>query len=224
MAMDWGKLLQTGLTLARNHSNDRQQGRQNAAQFQQGQNSQAIAQNNAQNNVMLQMAQMELLRKQFEQASRQTNARQAAQGGVMANVQDVSIQRPSHITNIPISGGMRPSAMGANGRAAGQAMSNQALASLLEGQSFMPLNPQAPVDVNAGMPKESALDKILGVAGGIGGAMQAYKQEQRGQQTQDLMQQLMQRYGQGTPQGVQGGTNASYADALRTIVNMGGVI
>lgn len=214
--IDWGQILQTGLGMAQQYSAGRQQGRQNAAQFQQQQNAQAIGQNNSQNNVLLQMAQIELLRKQMEEANRGNRAQQVARGDAQANVRDVQIDAPSHITKFNISGGMRPSALGPNARMAGQELSNQALAALIEGDSFMPINPRGPVDLNAGMPTESTFDKIMGIAGAVGGGIQGYRQGQQAQQSSNVMQQLMQQYMQ-----PQGGTQSSYADALQRYANMG---
>lgn len=217
MAVDWGSIAQVGLQMAGNYANQRSQARAGAANAQQTQNQLAISQNNSQNNVLLQMAQMELLRKQMEEANRMGRAQQVARGDAMANVQDVQIGRPSHITNFDVSGGMRPSALGPNARMAGRELSNQALAALLEGDSFMPINPRGPVDLDANMPQESTFDKIMGGVGAVGGAVNAYKAQQQGQQQQAAMQALW-------SQMVNGGANASYADALNRFGNMGGAI
>lgn len=204
--MDWGSLAQIGLSMASNYANNRQQGKQQAAQFAQGQNQQAVAQNNSQNNVLLQMAQIELLRKQMQEQNRPARARQVALGDALANVQDVNIDAPSHITKFNISGGMRPSMLGPNARQAGSELSNQALASLLEGDSFMPINPRGPVSLDANMPQgDSTLDKIMALAGTVGNGYDAYQQRQ-------LINRMMPP--QGTPAGVQGGANGSYQDAL----------
>lgn len=205
MAVDWGTIAQVGLNLASNYSKGRNDARNNAIVGQQTQNAQAIAQNTQQNNVLLQMAQLELLRKEMAERNRMERARQAAIGGTMANVQDVRVDAPSHITRFNVSGGLRPSAMGPAGRAAGQELSGQALAALMEGDSFMPVRPVGPVNLNANMPRESTFDKIMALAGTVGNAYQAY-QTQRGSGMGPQA---------GTPMAVQGGVNSSYEDALR---------
>lgn len=191
MAVDWGKIAQVGMNLASQYANNRQQARAGAAQAQQTQNSQGIAQNNAQNNVLLQMAQIELLRKELEQRSRPQNAQQVGLGDLLANTQDASFSRPSHITNMSLSGGLRPSALGPNAREAGRTLSTQALDALKGGQSFMPLTMAGPIDLNANMPQESLFDKILAGAGAVGGAMGAYDQTQKQAQQETFMQELL---------------------------------
>jgi hypothetical protein len=211
--MDWGSLAQIGLSMASNYANSRQQGRQNAAQFSQGQNSQAVAQNNSQNNVLLQMAQIELLRKQMQEQNRPQRAQATALGDALANVQDARVSAPSHITRFNVSGGLRPSALGPNARAAGAELSNQSLAALRQGDSFMPINPRGPVNLDANMPDgPSTMENIMGLAGAAGNAYDAYQQRQ-------LINQMMPQTQQqpGTPGGVQGGMNMSYADLLKLL-------
>lgn len=208
MATDWGQLAQIGLGLASNYAAGRQQSKQHAAQFAQGQNQQALQQNQQQNNVLLQMAQIELLRKQMQEQNRVGRAQQTAIGDALANVQDARIDAPSHITRFNVSGGLRPSALGPNARMAGQELSAQALNALQRGDAFMPINPAGPVDLNANMPgPDSTFDKIMALAGTVGNAYQGYKQNQR---IDDLMRQQT-----GTPGAVQGGTNARFDDLLR---------
>jgi hypothetical protein len=208
--MDWGALAQMGLSMASNYANSRQQGRQQAAQFSQGQNTQAVAQNNSQNNVLLQMAQIELLRKQMQEQNRPQRAQATALGDALANVQDARVSAPSHITRFNVSGGMRPSALGPNARRAGAELSNQSLAALLEGDSFMPIKPRGPVNLDANMPDDpSTFENIMGLAGTAGNAYDAYQQRQ-------IINQLMPQT-QGTPAGVQGGANGSYQDAIRRL-------
>lgn len=191
MPVDWGQVAQVGMNLASQYANSRQQARAGAAQAQQTQNSQGIAQNSAQNNVLLQMAQIELLRKELEQRSRPQNAQQVGLGDMLASTQDAAFSRPSHITNMSLSGGLRPSAMGPNTREAGRTLSTQALGALQGGQSFMPLNPAGPIDLSANMPQESLFDKLMAGAGAVGGAMGAYDQAQKQTQQEAFMQELL---------------------------------
>lgn len=207
--MDWGTLAQVGLNMASNYAAGRNQARGQAAVAQNEENRNAIAQNSNMNNVMLQMAQMELLRKQMEESNRQNRAQQVARGDLLARMQDINIEGPSHITKFNVSGGMRPSALGPNARAAGGELSNQALAALIEGDSFMPIKPMGPVNLSNTMPQESTFDKIMGMAGTVGGAMDAYKQRQQAEQQGQAMQDLWSRV-----MGVQGGAGTSYQQSL----------
>jgi hypothetical protein len=193
MATDWGSLAQLGLSLASNYSQGRQQAQQGAQVMQQQQNAQGIAQNQGQNNVLLQMAQIELLRKQMEEQNRPQRAQATGLGDALANVQDVNISRPSHISNFSISGGLRPSMLGPNTRAAGAELSNQSLAALQGGDSFMPLNPAGPINLDATMPEESGFDKIMALAGTAGNVYQGYQQQQQQQAAQAQSQQSAQQ-------------------------------
>jgi len=193
MPVDWGQIAQVGMNMASQYAASRANARAGAAQAQQTQNSQAIAQNNAQNNVLLQMAQIELLRKQMQEQNRAGRASQTAQGDLMANVQDARFARPSHIPDYSLSGGLRPSALGPNAREAGRELSSQALSALQQGDTFMPINPIGPVDLNANMPRESTFDKILAGVGAAGGAYQSYQQGQRQQEQEAAMTDLIKR-------------------------------
>jgi phage-related tail protein len=184
MAVNWGSIASAGMQLASQYAAQRQQAAQQAQQSQQVQNQQGIAQNQGQNNVLLQMAQIELLRKQMQEQNRSGRAAQTAMGDVMANVQDAHVSAPSHIPRFEVSGGLRPSALGPNARAAGGALSNQALAALLEGDSFMPITPAGPINLDATMPEESTFDKWMGGIGAAGNVFQAMQQRQQLQQAQ----------------------------------------
>ena len=195
MPVDWGTIAQVGMNMASQYSAGRNQARQQALQGQQVQNQQKVNQNQDQNSVALRLAEIELLRKQFEESNRAGRARQVAQGGAMSNVQDLSFSRPSHITNFQVSGGMRPSAMGAEGRAAGGELSRQAMMSLLQGgNEFSPVQTAGPVNLDASLPQESTFDKIVGGIGTAGSAIGAYQQVQQAQK--DKAQQQAQQAAQ----------------------------
>jgi len=105
-------------------------------------------------------------------------ANQAAQGDALANVQDVSISGvPSHIRVPQISGGLRPSVLGPNARAAGRGLSSQALEALLS-QSDVPEMPDYS-QLAQGMPEPNALpqatgtDRFLEILAALGAASEA---------------------------------------------------
>lgn len=89
-------------------------------------------------------------------------ARQAAQGDILSNVQDANIQTPANVPRATITGGLRPSLLGPNARAAGGQLSRQALLGLMNGpvtQAPPPLTP---------LPTGGSWDSIIG--GGAAGA------------------------------------------------------
>jgi len=105
-------------------------------------------------------------------------ANQAARGDALANVQDASISGvPGHITIPQISGGLRPSALGPNARAAGRGLSQQALEALLS-QSDVPEMPdysglaQAMPEQNA-LPQATGTDRFLEILAALGAASEA---------------------------------------------------
>jgi hypothetical protein len=142
------------------------------------------AQTNAANNTELaayqtqqaaqnQAAQLDLQRKMFGEDARAGRAKQAALADLISNLQDISIDVPG-IQAANVTGGLRPSTMGATGRQGMAELSKQALAKLLEGDTFTGGNILTPPTL-AGMPQrggvESTLDwlGLLGsAAGGIG--------------------------------------------------------
>jgi hypothetical protein len=214
MAVDWGQIAQVGMNMAANYANQRSQARAGAAQAQQTQNSQGIAQNSSQNNVLLQMAQIELLRKQMEEANRAGRAQQTVRGDLMANVQDARFSRPAGVPDMALSGGMRPSALGPNSREAGRTLSSQALSALKSGDSFMPINPMGPIDLDANMPQESWFDKLMGGVGAVGGGVAAYRSAQQGQEQQQFMNELLKQMQQEQQQ-------RKFSDAVKQYGGMG---
>lgn len=175
MAINWGQVAGIVGSLASNYAGARNAARQQQQVQATTQNSQEIAQRQNQNQLMLQMAQLEMLRKQMEESNRQNRAYQTGRGDLLANVQDVRIDTPGHIPRVNISGGLRPSALGPNARAAGATLSNEALAALMEGDSFMPTPMQGMVDLDANMPREGWFDKLMGAVGAAGNVYGAYQ-------------------------------------------------
>jgi hypothetical protein len=99
-------------------------------------------------------------------------ARQAAQGGMQANVQDIGIGRPegSTIPTFALTGGLRPSALGPEARQAGAELSRHAIQQLLAGgpppidyERFQPLEPMT-------LPEAGRGERLLGGLG-VGGSL-----------------------------------------------------
>lgn len=110
----------------------------------------------------------------------QARANQAALGDILANLQDVQISGvPSHLPNVQVSGGLRPSNLGAGARAAGQGLTAQALQALLSGSDVPPATdfqgavldaPKATPTPQAG--KSDTFLNYLATIGGLAGAAQ----------------------------------------------------
>lgn len=125
---------------------------------QQGYATQQAAQTNA--------GQLDLSRKGFTEQARGGRAKQAMIGDILSRMQDVQINVPG-IQTAQISGGLRPSALGAGGRQAAMEMMKQAMAAQTAGDTFsggqVLQAPKAPT-----MPKAGRWEKIAGILGTVG--------------------------------------------------------
>lgn len=113
-------------------------------------------------------ANTDLQRREFSQQARPANAQQVALGDLLKNIQDVHIQPPPGVHMGQISGGLRPSVFGENTRQAGGELSRQALAKLLAGEQFDPiqmLRPPTPTQT----PQAGKLENLMGILGTVGG-------------------------------------------------------
>jgi hypothetical protein len=113
-----------------------------------------------------------LKRAQLGMDAPEQRARQTAWGDILANVQDASIDMPGHIPKINVSGGLRPSLLGPNARAAGAGMSTQALQALMTG-SDVPEMPDfqklvmTPPEATP-LPEASGQDRWLNIMAALG--------------------------------------------------------
>ncbi len=125
-----------------------------------------------------QAGQLDLQRKMFSEDARPGRAKQAMLADLLSNLQDININVPG-IQNANVTGGLRASTMGATGKASAAELGKQALAKLLEGDTFtggevLQPNAMAPMPQQGGT--EKALDWIglLGAgAGALGKVTQA---------------------------------------------------
>jgi hypothetical protein len=118
------------------------------------------------------LAALDLKQREFEQNSASNRARQTVLGDVMARMQQVNATRPDGVAHIEFAGGLSPALLGDNSRAAGAELSNQALAALMRGEQF---DPMERTSFEPAPRKEAGLwEKVLngaGVAGGLVGAL-----------------------------------------------------
>lgn len=103
-----------------------------------------------------------------------TRATQARRGDLLANVQDVHIPDNGRVAVQHWSGGVRPSALGPNARAAGARLSDTALAKM--GHEGLPSAPGMSGNIPGVTPLQGGgfMDKLIGAAGAatsLGGAI-----------------------------------------------------
>lgn len=128
------------------------------------------ARGGAMNTALLQEMQAQIAAANQNQGMQGRLAGDVARGDVMSNLQDVNIPDSERVRVMHFGGGLRPSNMGPNSRAAGGMLSQNALGMM--GQPGI----QAPsLSGNvADLPQDGFLDKLLGVAGpasALGGAL-----------------------------------------------------
>lgn len=113
-------------------------------------------------------ANTELQQKQFALQAPVTRARQTSLGDLLANIQDVNIQAPAGINVPQITGGLRPSALGPNARAAGGELSRQALMALMNGSDTptTKLDLLTPPTIRE-MPQAGGAERVTGQLGTI---------------------------------------------------------
>jgi hypothetical protein len=175
---------------------DRAKGRAAEANINADRDRLAAQQNIAQQDAMLKAASLkesgtmdraalELQRKAYADAAPMSRYKQALLGSLAANARDVSASRPAGVPNISFGGGLRPSAIGPTGRAAGEAMAAQAMLRLLKGDQFSDVgaapDPKvlSPTSLSP-LPKSNILDRILGGLSVAGMAAGAYNLSQGG--------------------------------------------
>lgn len=135
---------------------------------------------NAQNNAALGLGSLNAQKAKFELDAPQQRFNQAMHGNYAANVQDVQANVPDKLKNylVTYSGGLRPSAFGEGGRAAGRQLADLATAAMgkdtfqIPEMATLPDMPAAPGLTP--LPKAGAIDRILGIAGpaaGFAGAL-----------------------------------------------------
>src|SRR5262245_42604291 len=129
--------------------------------------------------------QLDLQQRQFALNAPAARARNAARGDTMANIQDLKINAGPRVKIPEITGGLRPSLLGANSRATGKEISRQALMQQMEGDHFAPMGdlpefgPMGDLPTFSGlpapnipgvtpMPQANGLDNTLNIVGGVG--------------------------------------------------------
>lgn len=148
-------------------SGGRQRGKAQEAQLAQGQDQTRARLYDILTSNLLRQSQLGAERAQFERDSPSVRFGQALRGGLAANMQDASVNVPSRWapSKVSVGGGLRPSAIGPQGREAGSKLSELALSQMGKDTFSIPNLPPPPGLNPAGMPRANFLDKFLGIAG-----------------------------------------------------------
>lgn len=113
-------------------------------------------------NAQFQAGQQDLQRKGFTEDARGNRARQAMIGDLLQNLQDVNISVPG-VRNATVTGGLRPSALGDQGRQAAGNLAKQALMAQMTPDQFSGGALLTPPKLSA-LPQSNWFDKFLNIA------------------------------------------------------------
>lgn len=142
-------------------------------------------------NAHMGRADLELKQKSHALDARGTNYKDAMRSALAKNITDVSIDAPG-VKKMAFSGGLRPSAMGVEGRAAADAMNRQSMEALLKGETFTPL----PAVASAALPqykKPGFFENLLGAGGAVGSAINQARATSSADATNASLQQILAR-------------------------------
>lgn len=151
-------------------------------------------------------ADLDLKRRADGRVATENNFRNSLLGALAKNMQDGSFNRPDGVPTIALSGGLRPSALGVEGRAAGEALNAQALKSLLEGEDPYVDVGEAERFAPSKLKKGGAMDTILGTIGAVGGAANRVNTELKQDEQNSFIRKLIEQ--------AQAGADASAAPVV----------
>lgn len=113
---------------------------------------------------LMNRAGLDLSQRGFAQQSQGDAYQKALKSALAMNLQDANIQLPSRITKFNITGGLRPSAIGAEGKAAATELNKQAMLKLMSGEKFDAM-PAYQGTAAPAYRKPGVLENIAGIAG-----------------------------------------------------------
>lgn len=126
-----------------------------------------VGQQAAKEAALMNRAGLDLRQRDFAQGSQNNAYKNALLSSMAMNMKDVSANRPKGIPTISFGGGMRPSALGAEGRAAAALMNKKSMASLENGEQFEKLPAFEAVGA-AEYKKPGFWENALGMTGMVG--------------------------------------------------------
>ena len=135
-------------------------------------NDQRLSQYQTQQGAQMQQGQLDLNRQQFNESSEASRMKRALIGALLGNVQDAQISVPG-IKTAQISGGLRPSALGENGRGLAELMAKLASEKAQAGNTYQGGEMLAPPNLTdlGGMRQggNGILNALAGISSAIGG-------------------------------------------------------
>jgi hypothetical protein len=141
-----------------------------------------IAANNSAEAGKQARANIELNRKADERTTINDAYQNALQSALALNTTDAKVNRPHGIPTISYSGGLRPSALGLEGKAAAEALNKRALQTLLDGPKYSDMGALKEYNV-AALPEQSMLEKVMGPLGLGAGTLGALLDKQKAAQS-----------------------------------------
>lgn len=133
---------------------------------------------------------VDLNQRRFQEESQSDAYKKAMLGALGMNVQDAHFNRPAGVPDTGMTGGLRPSALGMQGRAAAGVLNSQAMKRLTDGEQFDKLPNY----------KGNWIDTVLGTAGVLGGGLDDYKARGKADQNTSLWQELLKQQMQQQPE------------------------
>jgi hypothetical protein len=129
--------------------------------------------------------QQDLRQRQFANESQSDAFHKSMLGALGMNVQDASINRPDGVPNTSMSGGLRPSALGMEGRAAAGMLHGQAMKRLHDGEKFDKL-----ADT-----KGNWIDTTLGTIGAIGKGLDGFEARNTADEQNSMIRDMLKKAG-----------------------------
>lgn len=131
---------------------------------------------------------LDLRQREFAQGSQNNAYRNAIRSAIAKNLQDVTLGGvPKGVTPVSYGGGLRPSALGPEGREAADVMNRKAMMSLMNGEKFNPL-PAIERTAAPAFKKAGKWENILGGAAVGTSALAGYNAQK---EQSDFQQKLM---------------------------------
>ncbi len=188
--IDWSQVANTGLGIAGALAQGRQGQRETDTGNIIARDNQGLAAQAQNQNAQAQAAQIQMQQKEAERAALNNAYKNALQSSLALNMRDASFNRPDGVPTISLSGGARPSAIGAQGKQAAALMNAKALEALLNPDKLTPLTPPGAYQLTD-LPKSNGLDTALGTAGVVGKVLEANQARADAAKQSDLIAQLI---------------------------------
>lgn len=191
--MNWWDLLKTGLGVVGNLAGARESGRQQANDATILQDQMRQRDIEARENATRDRARIEMDQTQQRRSSLNDAYKQALYSALTMNMKDASLNRPEGIPTITMSGGLRPSAIGPQGREAAKILQGHAMRTLLAGGDEFSKLPDMERFRPSTLQSGGTVDNILGLAGAIGGGFEQFDARRQQSENNTLIRDLMEQ-------------------------------